>query len=284
MKRKKFITNISMAFTASLLRLNIRETDDSIIKIQHIRNATLTINYKGKTLLVDPLFSIKHDMDPIPWTNDERNPSVDLPFDEDGLGEIINKTDAVLLTHLHPDHWDATAQTKIPGTKTIICQPEDEPVLMKQGFNNLLFGADISVSDTFRIIRVAARHGHGEIAEKMAPVCGYVIKAGKHTIYITGDTIWYEKVEKTIKKYKPDIIIANAGAARFQFGEPITMTAEDVANVIKAARADATVVAIHMEAINHCYLTREQLRQYLVESGFGDRCIIPPDGEILEFK
>jgi hypothetical protein len=73
----------------------------------------------------------------------------------------------------------------------------------------------------------------------------------------------------------------NAGAARFLEGDPITMTAEDVARVCRAA-PEARVIATHMEAINHCLLTRAELAEALAEQGLADRVEIPADGENLE--
>src|SRR5438045_2587910 len=78
------------------------------------------------------------------------------------------------------------------------------------------------------------------------------------TLYITGDTIWYDQVAETIKQYSPQVIVANAGAAQFLHGDPITMTAGDIIRVCRAA-PHAQVAAVHMEAINHCLLTRKEL-------------------------
>jgi hypothetical protein len=59
------------------------------------------------------------------------------------------------------------------------------------------------------------------------------------------------------------------------------MTAEDVARVCRAA-PEARVVAVHMEAINHCLLTRAELAEALDEQGLKDRIEIPADGGTLE--
>jgi hypothetical protein len=38
-----------------------------------------------------------------------------------------------------------------------------------------------------------------------------------------------------------------------------------------------------MEAINHCLLTRAELRAYTLEQGIADRVLIPEDGEAMTF-
>ena len=72
----------------------------------------------------------------------------------------------------------------------------------------------------------------------------------------------------------------NAGGARFLEGEPITMTAADVERVLEAA-PHATVVAVHLEAINHCLQTRADLHQRLHDAGLQDRVTVPEDGALV---
>jgi hypothetical protein len=38
-------------------------------------------------------------------------------------------------------------------------------------------------------------------------------------------------------------------------------------------------VAIHLEAVNHCLLSREELRQYVADNQIADVVSIPQDGE-----
>ena len=44
----------------------------------------------------------------------------------------------------------------------------------------------------------------------------------------------------------------------------------------------ALVIAVHMEAVNHCLLTRDDLREKLQKEGLAERVRIPADGETLE--
>jgi L-ascorbate metabolism protein UlaG (beta-lactamase superfamily) len=126
------------------------------------------------------------------------------------------------------------------------------------------------------VTRTPAQHGTGEIARAMAPSSGYVLSsAGEPTLYIAGDTIWYDQVAETIKQHSSQVIVVNAGAARFLHGDPITMTAGDVIRVCRAA-PQAQVIAVHMEAINHCLLTRAELAREAEAAGVSVN--IPEDG------
>jgi L-ascorbate metabolism protein UlaG (beta-lactamase superfamily) len=107
-------------------------------------------------------------------------------------------------------------------------------------------------------------------------VSGFVVHApGEPTLYVAGDTVWCDEVSAAIVRHRPDVVVVNAGGARFLQGDPITMAPEDVIATAGAA-APGRVVAVHMEAINHCVVTRDDLR-----SAAGDRVAIPADGEVV---
>ena len=117
----------------------------------------------------------------------------------------------------------------------------------------------------------------------MAPVSGFVLRApGEPTLYVAGDTVWHPEVEAALDEHQPRVVVVNAGAARFNVGDPITMTAEDVARVCRHAPG-AAVVAVHMEAINHCLLARDELRSYLERVGLSEQTLIPLDDERMSF-
>jgi dethiobiotin synthetase len=92
-------------------------------------------------------------------------------------------------------------------------------------------------------------------------------------LYLAGDTVWYDDVETTIERHRPRVAVVNAGGAEFLEGGPIVMGIDDVREV---AMRVPTVVAVHLEAINHCLLTRDALRAAV------PGVLVPEDGETLE--
>lgn len=247
------------------------------MRLRLIRHATLLLEYSGRKLLVDPMLDDVEARGPIEESpNPRRNPLVALPLT---AAEVVEDVDAVLVTHTHSDHWDATAVELLRKNLTLFSQPEDEDKFRQQGFTNV---QPIQKSDTWsgtEINRTGGQHGKGEIAKAMAPVSGFVLgAAGEPTLYIAGDTIWCEEVGSAIERFRPDVIVVNAGAAQFLQGEPITMTADDVIQVCKAA-LKARVIAVHMEAINHCLLTRADLAFQLEAARVEKQVTIPDDGE-----
>jgi L-ascorbate metabolism protein UlaG (beta-lactamase superfamily) len=128
------------------------------------------------------------------------------------------------------------------------------------------------------LTRTPARHGSGATAEQMAPVSGFLLRdRSGRTLYLAGDTVLYEGVESVLDEHRPDVVVVNAGAARFSGGDPIVMDAADVVAVASRVPG-ARVVAVHLDAINHCVETRADLHQLVHEQDLTDRVTVPEDG------
>jgi L-ascorbate metabolism protein UlaG (beta-lactamase superfamily) len=259
------------------------------VQIQLLRNAALYISLGSVRVLVDPMLGAIGSMSPPPsfvsgirlWESDPRPwPMVGLPINDLQLRESIESLDAVFVTHTHADHWDSTARELLPKDIPLFCQPQDEALFREQGFK---LARAIETNLRFRDIeiqRTSGKHGTGEIGEIMGTVSGFVLQAEDlPSVYIAGDTIFCSEVEEVLRTHSPDITVVNAGSAQFLTGAPITMTAADVCSVCQIPSTQ--VVAVHMEALPHCRLTRAELQAVVEKRGLGDRVSIPRDGETL---
>ncbi len=193
------------------------------MQIRLLRHATLVVNFKSVNLLVDPMLSRAGEMDPVSnAANNRRIPLVELPLTDAELGELVGQMDAVLVTHIHRDHWDARARELLPKSLPIICQPGDESKIREAGFTAVTPVADEYEWRGIRFQRTGGRHGTGEIGKQMGKVSGFVLSAaGEPKLYIAGDTIWCDPVADALHEYNPGVVVVNAGAAQFLAGDPI---------------------------------------------------------------
>lgn len=250
------------------------------MEIQLLRHATLIVTIGAHRLLVDPMLSPAEAMDPVGNAGDSRRiPLVELPVDNAALAELLATVDAAIVTHTHRDHWDARAAELLRRDLPLFCQPTDAATFATAGFTAVIPVEETATWGDLTLTRTGGQHGTGEIGRLMGLVSGFVLRAaGEPTLYLAGDTIWCAEVEQALATHQPEIAVLNTGAAQFLTGDPITMTAEDVIAVCRAA-PEARVIAVHLETINHCRLLRAPLRTAVDEAGVGGRVAIPADGE-----
>jgi L-ascorbate metabolism protein UlaG (beta-lactamase superfamily) len=237
------------------------------VRLTLVRHATLLLELAGRRVLVDPMLGDAGAYPPIENTpNPAPNPLVPLP------PVALEPLDAILVTHLHNDHWDAAARERLPKEAPVLTQPESAAAIREAGFGDVR-----PVDDELEwegIARTGGRHGHGAVADALAPVSGFVLAAPREPVlYLAGDTVWCGEVEDALERHRPEVAVVNAGAARFLDSAPITMDSGDVARV---AERVPRVVAVHLEAINHCLETRAELRAAVPAA------LVPADGETLD--
>lgn len=268
---------------------NVQAATDAV-QLQQIRNATVKIGYGETTFLIDPMLSDKGTYPGFDNTyrSTLRNPLVDLPM---SASEVINGVDAVIVTHTHLDHWDDAAQQLLPKDIPLFAQHQADAVMIReQGFTNVRVLSDKAVFDGVTLSKTGGQHGTDEmysspeVATFLGDAMGVVFQApGQETLYLVGDTIWRDEVDMALEEYDPEIVVLNAGyAVMSDYDGAIIMGKKDVLRATQTA-PEATVVATHMDAINHMALTREELREYVREQGIEDRVEIPEDGVTINF-
>ncbi|RSC92639.1 MBL fold metallo-hydrolase [Tenacibaculum singaporense] len=257
-------------------------------KLQYIRQATILLEVNSKKILIDPVLSDKGTQDPIPFSNDIRIPMNDLPIPKD---KIIEQADAVLITHYHPDHFDEDAEKLFPKNILIFCQPFDVEKLKSKGFTNLKSIEQVVNWSGISIKRYEAHHHEGATgAMPFGESSSFSLTFKEDTIFITGDAILDGLLKNALKIEKPTHIVANTGECIFskpnpvlESGKHMTLTKEELLR-IAVENTKTILIAIHMDAINHCGLTKEELRLFLKEQekSIQDKILIPNEGEVLQ--
>lgn len=258
------------------------------MKITQVRNATQLITYAGKRFLIDPMLAKK---DAYPGFDGSarakiRNPMVELPMSIDALLNV----DAIIVTHTHLDHWDDAAVELIPKSQLIYVQnARDEELLRSQGFTQLRQLSATSFFDDIALIKTEGQHGSdeayaiAELAERLGDACGIVFKhPTEKTLYLVGDSIWIDGIADNMRQYQPGVVIMNTGWAHLLRFGPIIFGLEDL---LKAHNIlpQAQIVATHMEAVNHCLVTRQSLLQYAQDNQLQAFVSAPNDGDSVTF-
>lgn len=267
---------------------NAATADAQVVRFQQIRNATIKVEYAGTTFLIDPMLAKKGAYPGFEGTSNShlRNPLVELPLP---VSEVM-KADAIIVTHLHLDHWDDAAKQDLPKGLPIFAQNEDDAEsIRKDGFKNVSVLTENTVFNGTRLSKTAGQHGTDKLMADLGNLLGKVSgivfqRPGHKTVYVAGDTIWNRQVEDAIQKYQPDVIILNTGYARVPGYEgSIIMGKEDLYRAYQAAPR-ATVIGSHMESVNHATQSRKELRDYIAEKGMSpQRVRVPADGESYSF-
>ncbi len=247
------------------------------MQIQLIRNATMRFTYAHKTFITDPYLAARHTRPS--FTGKSPNPLVDLPCTPH---EAIAGIQMVLVSHVHSDHFDPAAQDLLPKDIPLLCQPEDAAAIEAKGFQDVIPVNEETHWQGIGITRTPCQHGSGAVLHEMGNASGYLFHAeNEPTVYWAGDTIWCKAVEEVIIRNRPDIIITHSNGAVWGEHVFIVMDAAQTIAVCQSA-PNSTVVAVHMEALDHGTVTRAELRKYADDHGIPhDQLLIPADGEIL---
>ena len=261
------------------------------MKLQQIRNAALRISYAGKTFLTDPWLAGKGAMGTIastpfrcryPEQEHLPMPLCDLPMP---VEKVLEGVDACIVTHVHPDHIDMAADgtvgAMLPKNMPVFVQSDaDAAVLRRSGFARVELLSETSAFGDIRLVKTPGLHG---TEQPCGPSCGVVFRhPAEPTLYVAGDTIWFDGVAATLAACRPDVIVLNACAAELVDYGRLIMDDADVEKVC-AACPEARVIVSHMDTVAHASITRASMRERLARRGLSDRVLMPDDGETYDF-
>jgi len=256
------------------------------MNLTHIRHGSHIIEFNNKRFLVDPVFADKGSMFALPKGRvNEKNPLNPLPFNLD----FLHSVDVVLITHMHFDHFDDKAKELLPKDIEIFCAPVDVKKIKKSGFTNVTAIVKSAILyENIEIKITGGKHGVGLAGKLMGQTTGFVLKdisknSSEPTTYIVGDSIWCDEISSVLTNEKPEVIITFAGSAKLPFGKPITMSTWDIHQLAEVSNK-SKIIALHMDTWNHCYLTRDMLKEFITDKNYRDRIIIPKDGESLNMR
>ena len=210
-------------------------------------NATTLLRLGQFTLLTDPNFIGRGQRVYLGkglWTRRLTDPAI--------LPEDLPDLDAVLLSHLHGDHWDRIAYATIDRDTPVITTQAASRTLTSRGFRATAdlrpwqvheIGGD---GETLRITSVPGVHGPGPLARILPPVMGSVlelVRGGEVTWrgYITGDTLHRPWLGEVLRRCGPlDVVVPHLGGTK-ALGITVTMDGRQGADLVELLRPSVTV-------------------------------------------
>jgi len=185
----------------------------------------------------------------------------------------------VLISHAHPDHLSPGTLETLPDSALVLCPPPSAPYVSESGLRTRVlrpwevvrFGEGEGVVVAVPALHPGGRSGLEVEADLSGGALGYIIHTPGLTVYYTGDTNYWEGMQKIGERFRPDIVLLNLNAH---------LHGEDAARAVHDL-GDPLVIPIHWGAYGGTNAMlgpewRDDLRERL-----GDRVILLGVGQTL---
>ncbi|MEU0163578.1 MBL fold metallo-hydrolase [Streptomyces sp. NPDC006261] len=215
---------------------------DTPVQVRFIGNATLLLRYGPLTLLTDPNFLHRGQHAHLGYgllTKRLKEPA--LTVDE------LPDLDAVILSHLHGDHWDRVARRNLDRTLPVLTTPQAARILRTlQGFRHATGLRDweyqtlVKNGYQIRLTAMPGRHALGPLRGLLPRVMGSMLEFGPASgpvrlrVYISGDTLLFNGVDEIARRYPDtDVAVLHLGGTRLPGGLVVTMDGRQGAEFVR---------------------------------------------------
>jgi L-ascorbate metabolism protein UlaG (beta-lactamase superfamily) len=227
--------------------------DPRTASLQFVGNATTVLRLGPFTLLTDPNFVRRGERLHLGYglvTKRLRDPAITV----DELPEL----DAVVLSHLHADHWDGVAERALDRSLPVLTTTAAAKALRGRGFRaaeGLQVWQTVELRDGDHVLRVTAvpgRHGPAGVARLLPPVMGTVLELEREgscqlRMYVSGDTMPIPELRQVAERYPElDVMVVHLGGTKVFGLVTVTMTGEQGAELTDLLRP-SRAVPVHMD-------------------------------------
>jgi L-ascorbate metabolism protein UlaG (beta-lactamase superfamily) len=167
----------------------------------------------------------------------------------------LPEIDAIVLSHLHGDHFDRVAKAELPRSQPVITTPKAAQRLMRWGFEarglqtwrtELLTKG----TETLTIESLPGIHARGLMGMLLPPVMGSLLEhrvSGQVTrrVYISGDTLTGDHVSQIAQRHPDlDVAVVHLGGTRVLL-HTVTMDAEQGVDFLRRVRPTQAIPVHH---------------------------------------
>lgn len=218
-----------------------------------IGNATTLLRCAGFTLLTDPNFL--HNGDRVHlgyglWSKRLTDPAMEI--------DQLPRLDAVVLSHLHGDHFDRVARHRLRRELPIVTTPHAAKWLQRWGFGRSAavrtwesWSLDNKDGGRLTVTALPARHAFGLLGKLLPPVMGSLLEFREspqdepYRVYLTGDTLVHDRLREIGERFDIDLGVVHLGGTRV-LGQTVTMDAQQGADLL-ATVPMRNVVPVHYD-------------------------------------
>jgi L-ascorbate metabolism protein UlaG (beta-lactamase superfamily) len=265
-------------------------TQTAPCELTFIGNATVLIRCGGFALLTDPNFLHKGQRAHLGYGLT----SVRLKAPAITARDLLHTDlDAVVLSHLHEDHWDLLAEQHLSRRLPVLTPPAAARALIRRGFphavglrtweSRILTKGDRSV----RFTAMPGRHGPGPLARLLPPVMGTLLEfcpSGGDTdlrMYISGDTLMYKGLAEIPARHPGiDVGIVHLGGTTLPFGLMVTMDGRQGADWLETI-ACSTAVPVHYDDYTVQKSPLSDFQREVERRGLADRVHVVVRGQTV---
>lgn len=201
---------------------------------------------------------------------------------EPALGvQQLPELDAVVLSHLHGDHFDRRARRGLARDTPVLTTPHAARRLSKWGFSGtqgLHCWQEETLErgrDRVRVTAVPGQHGPAGFHRLLPPVMGSIVDYSWDgetvlRLYITGDTL-YRSALREIPQRFPDIdaMIVHLGGTRI-LGVLVTMDARQGSELVRAMQPHTTL-PVHFDDYTVFHSSPEEFHRECEQRPVGSR-------------
>jgi L-ascorbate metabolism protein UlaG (beta-lactamase superfamily) len=191
--------------------------------------------------------------------------------------------DAVVLSHLHGDHWDRQAQRGLDHDLPVLTTPHAARRLQWRGFSHAVGLRTWRSHDLVRgdsrltITSMPGRHAPLPLRRLLPPVMGSMLEFGpvagpvQLRVYLSGDTLLIEELRQIPQRYPSiDAAVLHLGGTRLPGGLMVTMDADQGADLAELIRA-GVVVPVHFDDYRVFKSRLSDFRAEVIRRGLTDR-------------